>query len=153
MTSETVVAAFGVIVLVHHNRVNTVGCAHVVFLSFNYMTLWVQSAWIRYQCNLHRNGPGWGLPSLVFQSVISPVLQIQTNFYMFNITFIFFRCRRSWAAAAPVNYEYDSNNQTGIFARTKISMTEKLAHASLVAPDSRMSSQNYIHLQSNQWVV
>ena len=40
--------------------------------------------------------------------------------------FIFDRCRRSSAVVAPVRYEYDANNLTGILERSKILLTEKL---------------------------
>ena len=53
---------------------------------------------------------------------------------MFNITFIFDRYRRSWAAAIPVKYGRDSNNLSGTFARSKILLTEKLTNGALVTP-------------------
>ena len=59
--------------------------------------------------------------------------------HVFNITFIFDRCRRSSAAVAPVKYERDSNNPERYFTRSKILLMEKLTNGALVTPtlDSR----------------
>ena len=51
-----------------------------------------------------------------------------------NITFIFDRWRRSSAAVTPVKYECDSRNITDTFARSEISLTEKLTNGALVTP-------------------
>ena len=55
--------------------------------------------------------------------------------------FIFGRCRRSSAAVTLVKYECESGNLTGTFARSKISLTEKLANGDLVTP-------THVHLAS-----
>ena len=60
----------------------------------------------------------------------------QNTRYLLNITFIFDRCRRSWAAVTPVKYECDSKNLTGNFARSKILHTQKLMKGALVTPDT-----------------
>ena len=58
----------------------------------------------------------------------------QNKHYLFNITSIFGRCRRSSAAGTPAKYECYSRNPTGTFARSNILLTEKLANEALVTP-------------------
>ena len=55
---------------------------------------------------------------------------------LLHITFIFDKCHRSSAATTPVKYERDSYNLTGIFSRSKISLTGKLANGVLVTSTS-----------------
>ena len=52
--------------------------------------------------------------------------------YLLSITIIFDRCHRSWAAVTPVKYGRYSRNQTSIFAKSKMSLMEKLT--ALVTP-------------------
>ena len=58
---------------------------------------------------------------------------------LLNSTFIFGRCRHSWAAVTPVKYECDSNNLTCTFEISNISVTEKLMHGALVTPTPDVS--------------
>ena len=54
---------------------------------------------------------GGGYKANFLRSVIFRNFQFYHNTcYLFNITFIFDRCRRSSAAVAPVKYKCDSNN-------------------------------------------
>ena len=70
---------------------------------------------------------GKGYEANFFHSVIFQMFQNHQNTCcILNITFIFDRCHHDWAAAAPVKYECDSKNLICIFARTKLSLTEKL---------------------------
>ena len=64
---------------------------------------------------------------------------------LFNFTFIFGRCRRSWAAAKLVKYGRDSNNLTGTFGEIKMH-TEKLTNVALVTP-SLVLNYNIYHRQ------
>ena len=78
---------------------------------------------------------GWGLLSQFPPFRYFPNFSVSSNTrYLLNIAFIFDRCRRSWAAVAPVKYKCDSNNLRGTFARTKILPTEKLRNGALVTP-------------------
>ena len=54
---------------------------------------------------------------------------------------VFVRCRRSSAAATPVKYECDAYNLTGIFARSKILLTEKFTSGALVTPRQDINIQ------------
>ena len=59
----------------------------------------------------------------------------------YHITIISDRCRRSSAAVAPAKYKCDSNNLRGIFARSKIFLTEKLTNRALVTPTPDQSQR------------
>ena len=79
---------------------------------------------------------GWGWLSLF------PLFRYFPNFSSLSkhnltvkyIVFIFDRCHRSSAAVTPVKYECDSRNITCTFARSKITLTEKLTNGALVTP-------------------
>ena len=79
--------------------------------------------------------------------VILPNFQHHENTrYLFNITFIFDRCHRSWVAMTPVKHECDVKKWTGTFARSKIQLAENLTNGALVTPTPAFfdSSSNFI---------
>ena len=76
------------------------------------------------------NKQGWGLlnnfpHSLIFQNH-------QNSAHLLSITFIFDRCHRSSAAVTPVKYECDWGDLRSTFAKSILSLTEKLMDAALV---------------------
>ena len=79
-------------------------------------------------------------------SIIFPIFQhCQNTRWLKNITFIFDRFRRSWAAVTHVKYVRDSTNVTGNFAKSNISIMEKLTNRSLVNPTCKvLGSQSAI---------
>ena len=53
---------------------------------------------------------------------------------MYNITLIFDRCHRRWAAETPDKYEHDWKHTTYTFAKSKCPATEKLTNRCAVTP-------------------
>ena len=74
-------------------------------------------------------GQGWGRLSQFIQFRYFPSF-LETSKHLVNVTFIFDRCYRSWAAVAPVKYE------CGTFARLKICLIETTTNWALVTPTS-----------------
>ena len=80
---------------------------------------------------------GWGLLSQFtpFRFVIfSNFHNNQNNVHLYDITFIFDRCHRRWAAETPHKYERDRKSLTYTFAKSKFPITEKLTNRALVTP-------------------
>ena len=53
---------------------------------------------------------------------------------MYDVTFIFDRCHRNWAAETPDKYERDWKYLTFTFAISKFLVTEKLMNGDLITP-------------------
>ena len=68
--------------------------------------------------------------------VITVYQSYQNTVLVTNITFIFDRCHRSWAAVTAVKYEYDSMDIRNTVAKAKISLTEISMNAVSVTPTS-----------------
>ena len=81
-------------------------------------------------------------------------LNHKNTIYLLNITYIFDRCHRSLAGATVVQVECDLRDLTNIFARSKISLTDKITNPALVTPPSPQSitTAGYPHsiLRSNK---
>ena len=78
---------------------------------------------------------GGGYSANFLRSVIFTIFpNYQNSGYLCDITFIFVRCHRSWAAETPGKYEHIWNYLTYTFAKSKFSVTEKLANGALVTP-------------------
>ena len=99
------------------------------------------------QRTLAAKGGGYKANSLC--SVIFLIFHhCQNKLQMLDIAFIFDWCRRRWAAMTPVKYEYDSENLTCIFARSKILLTEKLTNGALVTPTPGFHKNFVIQISS-----
>ena len=87
--------------------------------------------------------PGVGLPSQFSPFRYFPIFfpNDQNSGYLYDIEFIFGRCRRSWAAETPGKYEHDWKYLTYTFAKSKFPATEKLKNGALVTPHPRQTVQ------------
>ena len=89
---------------------------------------------------------GWGANTLIggvywaifLRSIILWILQYcQNTRWLLNIIFLFGRCRRNWAAATPIKYEWDSQNLT-YFYRIENFLYGQIDVRSLVTPTPGM---------------
>ena len=62
--------------------------------------------------------------------------------YPCDVTFIFDRCHRSWAAETPDKYECDWKYLNYTSAKSKFLVTEKLTNEALVTPTPGAASSN-----------
>ena len=67
---------------------------------------------------------------------------------MLNITFIFDRCPRSWAAEPPVKYERDLKSLIYTLAQSKFPVTETWRNGGLVTPTNGL--QDYFAATEGQ---
>ena len=104
------------------------------------------------------NDLGWGLLSQFSLFCYFPIFfrMNQNTGYMYAITFIFYRCHRSWAAGTPDKYEHDWKYPTHTPAQSKFPVTEKLTNGALafsipqpwllslgVEPSARLRSKSW----------
>ena len=78
--------------------------------------------------NRVRRGLGWGSPcqfSLFYYVPVSIFQNYQSDVDLLDITSIFVRCHRSWAAETPVKYECESKDITDTFEKKTKKKTEK----------------------------
>ena len=63
---------------------------------------------------------GWGFTKAPFVNLsVSKFSILQSTFKIIQITFIFDRCHRSWAAASSVKYEHDVQYLTCVLTKLK----------------------------------
>ena len=86
--------------------------------------------------NLFQGMPGVGVTKHIFSVPLFSLFfqDDQNTGYLYDITFIFDRCRRSWAAETPDKYERYWKYLSYTFVKSKFSVTEKLTNGALVTP-------------------
>ena len=78
---------------------------------------------------------GGGYWTYFIRSVIFPFFQDDQNTgYLYDVTFIFDRCHRSWAAETPDKYERYWKYISYTLGKSKFPVMEKLTNGALVTP-------------------
>ena len=92
---------------------------------------------------------GGGYKADFLRSVIFPIFHNnQNNGYLYDITFLFDRCHRSWAAETPDKYEHGWKYLTYTFAKSKFPIIDKLTTGALVTPPLYRTGFNDIYQSS-----
>ena len=83
----------------------------------------------------HAYQPGVGVTSLFSPFRYFPIFQNDQNTgYLYDTTYIFARCHRSWSAATHSKYERDRKYLTYTFAKYKFPVAAKWTSGALVTP-------------------
>ena len=112
--------------------------ALLIFFDRSMSSWWLQMPWIQICIPSHQQ-PSWGggYWANSLRSVIFQIFQSYHNtVYLWNVTFIFGRCRRSLAAVISAKYGCDLKVLTCAFAWSKFFLLEKLTNGALVTPTS-----------------
>ena len=112
----------------------------------------------KYAYQAINNHPGVGVTELIPSApLFSKFFESYHNtVYLWNVTFIFGRCRRSLAAVISAKYGCDLKVLTCAFAWSKFFLLEKLTNGALVTPTSGgstvISVLHTLFLHNQPWI-